>query len=388
MTKRIPELIGRRSCGSVNDGHSKNGLRVVLVDLRTDKRWEAFLASHPDAVIYQHPGWIRALEKEYGRKCVALACEDTGGQLRGILPLMITRGLPWDLGGYKAQRRLSSLPRTPVAGPLATDLEATEALIRAAIERSHMDASLQLELKPHGELQKTTNGLVCLPWRQTFVLELPGDPEELHFGNARNHSRIRWSVNKAARLGVQVRPAEGEHDLRAWYQLYLDTMRSNAVPPRSYRFFAAVWRELHLLGLIHLLLAEQKVAGQTHLLAGSIILSYGQTAFYAFNGCRRDALSLRPNEIIQWHPIHYACRRGGRRDDLGEITEDKPLLDDFQSKRGATPRRLYRYYHATAGQDAGAMRGNGLLIPAVRALWQRLPLRITEKLGDWIYARL
>src|SRR5438128_7661442 len=192
MTKRIPELIGRRSCGSVNDGHSKNGLRVVLVDLRTDTRWEAFLAGHPDAVIYQHPGWIRALEKEYGHECVALACEDPGGQLRGILPLMATRGLPRNLGAHRARRRLSSLPRTPVAGPLATDPEATGALISAAIERVRMDASLQLELKLLGELDETAEGLVRLPWRQTFVLELPGDPEKLRLGDARNHSRIRW----------------------------------------------------------------------------------------------------------------------------------------------------------------------------------------------------
>src|SRR3989441_10315734 len=144
MTSGIPEQIGLQR-GGVNDGHSNHGLRVVLVDLRTDKRWEALLASHPDAVIYQHPGWIRALEKEYGRECIALACEDAGGQLRGILPLMVTRGLPWDLGDHSTRRRLSSLPRTPVAGPLAADPEATGALICAAMERVRMDASLQLE---------------------------------------------------------------------------------------------------------------------------------------------------------------------------------------------------------------------------------------------------
>src|SRR5207249_4521074 len=147
-----------------------HGLRVVSVNLRTDTRWEAFLAGHPDAVIYQHPGWIRALEKEYGHECVALACEDPGGQLRGILPLMATCGLPWDLGGHRTRRRLSSLPRTPVAGPLATDPGATVVLISSAIERGRMDASLQLEVKVHGELEKTIDGLVRLPWRQTLVL--------------------------------------------------------------------------------------------------------------------------------------------------------------------------------------------------------------------------
>src|SRR3989442_14737746 len=270
MTSGIPEQIGLQR-GGVNDGHSNHGLRVVLVDLRTDKRWEALLASHPDAVIYQHPGWIRALEEEYGRECIALACEDTTGRLRGILPLMATRGLPWDLGGRRARRRLSSLPRTPVAGPLSTDPKATEALIRAAIERGRMDASHQLELKPHGELPKTTDELVCFPLRQTFVLQLPGDPEELRFGNARNHSRIRWSVNKAAKLGVQVRVAEDEHDLRAWYQLYLETMRSIAVPPRPYRFFVALWRELQPIGLFRLLLAGREVSGGAHFLGGALV---------------------------------------------------------------------------------------------------------------------
>src|SRR5207247_2858874 len=132
----------------------------------------------------------------------------------------------WDLGGHPTRRRLSSLPRTPVAGPLATDPEAARALVSAAAERVRMDPSLQLELKPHRGLENVVDGLVS--WRDTFVLELPDDPEKLHFGNARNHSRIRWSVNKAVKLGVNVRTAEDERDLRAWYPLYLETLRRNA----------------------------------------------------------------------------------------------------------------------------------------------------------------
>src|SRR5439155_13483954 len=218
------------------------------------------------------------------------------------------------------------------------------------------------------ELAETAEGLVRVPWRQTFVLELPGDPEKLHFGDARNHSRIRWSVNKAAKLGVQVRTAEDEHDLKAWYQLYLETMRWNAVPPRSYRFFEALWRELHAVGRMRLLLADQRVDGQSRLLAGSIILSYGHTAFYAFNGCRRDAFSLRPNDIIQWHAIHHACRGGFRRYDLGEVSEEQPMLAYFKSKWGTNPLRLYLYYSATAARDDGAMRSNGLLMPPAGAI--------------------
>src|SRR5687768_3636352 len=89
------------------DRTSAPGFRVIAVDAHRDPRWEAFVSAHPQATIYHHPGWIAALEAEYGRTCIALACEERGGQLRGILPLMTTAGLPWGLGGPRTRRRLS-----------------------------------------------------------------------------------------------------------------------------------------------------------------------------------------------------------------------------------------------------------------------------------------
>jgi hypothetical protein len=368
---------------------------VVVVDVRSDPRWGAFLERHPDAVVYHHPGWLCALEEEYGRKCIPLACEDAAGQLRGVLPLMGTRGLLENLGGHRAGRRLSSLPRTPIAGPLAIDSDATETLIQAAVDRIRMDPAVQLEVKPVRELPQM-HQLVRRRWRQTFVIALPDDPERLRFGNSRNHSRVRWSINKATKLGVEVRPGEDERDLKSWYALYLEAMRWNAVPPRSYRFFSALWRQLHATGVMRVFLAEHRSAGRTSLLAGSIIFSYGKTASYAFSGSRRDSLSLRPNDIIQWHAIHDACRRGLRCYDLGEVSDDHETLTDFKAKWGGTPQRLYRYYSGYSSQDDGDVgsrdvghtNGKTRLLSAARVLWRRLPLPVTEKLGDLIYARL
>ncbi|MCW3001106.1 MAG: hypothetical protein JWQ20_404, partial [Conexibacter sp.] len=86
--------------------------RVVAVDPSSDPRWDTYVTSHPDAVVFQHSAYLRALAREYGRPVLGLACEDAGGGLRGVLPLMWTRGLP--LGRAVAGRRLASLPRTPV----------------------------------------------------------------------------------------------------------------------------------------------------------------------------------------------------------------------------------------------------------------------------------
>ncbi|MFQ5906253.1 MAG: GNAT family N-acetyltransferase, partial [bacterium] len=187
--------------------------------------------------------------------------------------------------------------------------------------------------------------VVGKPWKFTYTLELPKSEKELRFGDSRNHGRIRWAVNKATRLGVQVRPAETQDDLRAWYELYVDTMRWHASLPRPYRFLKALWELLRPRGLMQLLLAEQQEGGSRSLLAGSVFLMFGQTVYYYLNGRRRGALALRPNDAILWRAIHDACRMGFRRYDLGEVDEDQQGLTEFKLKWGAKAIQSYRYYY-------------------------------------------
>src|SRR5215207_8308759 len=109
--------------------------QIVEIDFKSDTRWDRFVADHPDGLVYHHSRWLSALEREYGQTPLALAYEDAHRQLRGVLPLMYTKGLPLGLGGAAAARRLSSLPRTPVAGPLTLDESTTAALLEGALAR-------------------------------------------------------------------------------------------------------------------------------------------------------------------------------------------------------------------------------------------------------------
>jgi CelD/BcsL family acetyltransferase involved in cellulose biosynthesis len=356
---------------------------VVQVDPTSDSRWDAFVASRRDASIFHHSAWLKTLEAEYGRCVLGLACEGSGGELLGVLPLLQTRGLPLRGKDRLSGRRLSSLPRTPTAGPLAVDQAASKALVRSAVDRVAAEPALQLQLKveaPH--LDGLVEGLEGERWRQTFVLELPRPPAELRFGNARNHARIRWAVKKAERLNVHVRHAETEGDLRGWYRLYLETMRSHAAPPRPYRLFSAMWTMLRPEGLMDVLLAER----DRRLLAGSIFLTFGETVFYAFNGCHRNALGLRPNDIIMWSAIHEASGAGYRRFDLGEVDSTATTLADFKRKWGTQASWLYRYYYPARGAK-GSMP-DGAVLTAAKTLWRHLPLQGTAILGDWIYSCL
>ena len=360
--------------------------RVNEIEPGADPRWDEFVLGHPDGHVYLHSAWLRCLEAEYSRPLTGLCTEDSGGRLTGVLPLVATRGMPLLRRNATVGARLSSLPRTPLAGPLAMDRAATAALLEAAVERAkHSAARLQVK-RAAPDLDGLVPEIGGAPWRVSYVLTLPDDEAALRFGNSRNHGRIKWAVNKAAKEGVEVRVADDLSDVHAWYPLYLRTMREVVVPPRPLRLFEAMWNELAPHDLMRLYVAEQRDS----MIAGSIVLGLGRTAFYAFNGRLRSALPLRPNEVLQWEAIHDACRRGFERYDLGEVTAGRAGLAEFKRKWGADEVQLHRYYHPPpkSGTDADAEDADSdgsVVHRAATSLWTRLPVAATRFAGDVAY---
>lgn len=389
---------------------AESKLRVFELDFRNDARWERFVCAHPDALIFHHPGWLAALESEYDQKCVSLACADENGQLTAVLPLFYTKGLRFRMGPVATGRRLSSLPRTPTAGPLAFSKQAEARIIEYAVELARSQRA-QLEIKTHqSDLTGSPQSLSCVSWRPTYVEDLPSPTESeswhnswenlrlprtctscegcrrLRFGNAKRQHRVNWAVSKAIKLGLTVREAETEEDLERWYQLYLLTMRHNAVPPRPYRLFQSLWSGLQPTGGMRLLLAEQQKLGVKRIVAGSILLEFGQTVFYAFTGCAPEDFGLHPHDVLQIEGIRGACRRGFRWYDFGEVAEEHETLMQFKTKWGGSPQPLYRYYSPPRAEPAS--EGDSRLASVGRRVWRHLPTKATSVLGDLIYRRM
>lgn len=354
-------------------------LQVTEMDPLTDPRWTALVERHPDRLVFHHPAWLRTLRDEYPRPLIGLGCEDAAGRLRGVLALSLTKGLP--LGSAIAGRRLSSLPRTPIAGPLAVDDRASATLIRAAIERTRASTDTQLQLKAMMPLPDAVNdGLQEVAWRPTYVLDLQDRPA----GDGRARRRNQWAVNKARKAGVHVRAAESQAELQTWHRLYLGTMRGLAVPARTYRFFEAAWRHLRPAGMMRLLIAEQ----DGRMLAGSVFLMLGSTVFYAFTGWQRADHSLRANDLLHWQAIDEFRQAGYRYYDFGEVAGGQQSLAAFKSKWGAQPRQLYRYQFPAQAELGGGTLASGRLGGVAADIWRRLPLPVTATIGDWVYRRL
>lgn len=346
--------------------------RVVAIDPLGDPRWEAFLTHHPEATIHHHPLWLQVLQEAFHYTPMHIACEDEDENLLGVLPLFAVRGMVTGL-------RYSSLPRTPTGGPLAVDRQTTTLLLREAIARTQATRGAQLQLKvATSDLEGLVEGLSGGVFRPTYIVSMPAADVPVRFGGARNHQAIKARVNKATHLGVRVREAESKADLRAWYGLYVQTMRRRIVPPRPYHFFELAWNRLQPRGMLKLLVAEQHCEGTTpRLLAGNVNLHFGATVFYAFGGSREEDLHLCPNDALHWHAICAAHQAGYCYYDMGEVSQGNAGLARYKRKWGAEQRFLYRYYYPTAREaDLSLLDSEGMAHRVAGAVWQHLPLPV------------
>ena len=277
----------------------------------TDPRWESFVMRHPAASIYHHPAWLAALEQEYKQQSVYLICEDDGGELHGLFPLMYTRGLPLSKGRQLAGARLASLPRTPLAGPLTNDPQASMLLLQEAVRRAAEKPNIRLQIKTQKrELGGLIDGVVEKPWRFTYLLHLyetPGEP--LRFSNNKHRHKMKGSISKALANGLRARLAETEDDLKSWYNVYLESMRRNVVPARPYRFFHALWQSMAPKGLMRVWLVEHHTGVGTTIVGGHIYFRLGQTLTYAFNGAKTSAVRFGRTTSFSGRPSTMRIRR-------------------------------------------------------------------------------
>lgn len=359
--KQIPDVLAVSS-----------SLRVIEIDPQTDLRWETLVASVPasSSPVY-HPAWLKVLEEAYGYKPAHLACEDTTGQVVGILPLFYRRG--WRRG-----QRLTSV----FTGPLADDDQIRAALVQAAVERARAEPGAQLHLKVMSNaVDGLLEGVIGVPAYETYLLALPERAELLRLDSA-----LKRAINKATRLGVQVRQAETERELRAWYGLYVQTMRRLVVLPKPYRFFELAWQHLYPRGLLRLLLAERIEAGRRRLLAGFLYLLGGQTISYVSAGWRQEDQALRPNDVLHWTAMQDACTAGLRYYDFGDVPLGNEGLARYKRKWGAQAQMVYDYsYPPTASVSAQAVPPH----PArqlLQATWRHLPVKAIGLLSDLYYA--
>jgi len=364
-------------------------LNVFIADANYDEKWIRFLDNHPEGTIYHHLLWLKVLGNETKQKIIKLVCANENDELLGIFPLQYTKGFPFGLGGVPGAKRLSSLPRSPIGAPLSVAPVVSKLLLEKSMELIDINGQRFLQIKSfENDLNDKIDSLTKYFWREFYVKEIPDYPNEIRFGNSRNHAAIKRAVNKAKKNGVTFRIADSLDDLKKWYLLYLDTMRTHTTPARSFGFFKDQWDLLRPEGFMQLVLADLNVSSKKILLAGSVLYIYNKTVVYAFNGSSPDYLEIRPNDILHWQAIFNAQKDGYKYYDLGEVSNGNAGLAAYKKKWGADVWKMFHYFYPKPAQLQEEELDPGTVGGLKEKIWQRLPLSITAKLGEMVYKKL
>ncbi len=330
----------------------------------SDPRWIAFLDSNPDINIFYHPAWMQVMAESYGYRPFVLALVDAMGMLVAGIPLM-------EVYTPVNGRRWVSLPFSDYCRPLCRDKDSlpvfTEQLLREA-ERKHI---------PVLELRGTYPAHQSLTTHSEHVihkLDLSPDVASVWTGV---HLMHRRNVKIATENNVEiVRGTEIEH-VAEFYGLHLHTRRRQGVPIQPWKFFVHLKELLIDQGHGFLLLAYK----DHQCIAGAIFLNWQDTLTYKFGASMEYSLKYRPNNLIMWTAIKYACEQGFRYFDMGRTDLENTGLRIFKSRWGAKETQLF--YSSFKTKPGRATEGR--LTQYMHLVIQKSPAWVCRFTGELLY---
>ena len=173
-------------------------------------------------------------------------------------------------------------------------------------------------LSKHGYRCKQEEGVV--------MLDLTKGPGELfkQFAEAR-----RTNIRKSIKRGVEVVIAGTRDEFKAYYDIYSDWCARKEIAPPAFEVLEEALRSQNR----RLFLARY----EDRIIAGTIIRLYpGGMIEYAANSSLDKYLKLKPNDLLQWRVVEWACAEGYNRYSLGGAHL-------FLLKMGGSIAPVYRY---------------------------------------------
>jgi CelD/BcsL family acetyltransferase involved in cellulose biosynthesis len=325
-----------------------------------DPAWLDLVRADPAALPFHHPAWTLLLADAYAFKPFVLGRFDGSSRLVAGVPVL-------EVGGRR-RRRWVSLPFSDTCPPLAPDGGADS--ISAAIDEARREAGVASV-----EVRAPLAGAAGEQPALLHVLELTADPAEVA---ASFRPSVRRNIRAAERGPAVVRVASSETDLtERYYRLHVDTRRRLGLPVQPLGFFRLLWSRMIQPGLGRVLLVE--VGPQA--VAGAVFLSWNRTVVYKYGASDPAYWPLRPNNLLFWEAIKWACENGYDRLDFGRTDLDSASLRRF--KLGWATQEHLLEYTLLGDAEANVRRVRPPRI--VRSAIRHSPRWVVRALGEILY---
>ena len=340
------------------------------IDPLTDSRWDRLLTTHPDASIFHHSGWLRALAETYGFRPMVLTNAADAGDLSNGIAFCEVRS--WITGA-----RLVSLPFSDHCEPLLNGDEGAAELGKWIESESARKRWRYVELRPLRDKFSTAHQMTSGKSFWFHVLDLE-PPLNRIFSDLHKDS-LQRRIRRAEREGLGYARGCSEDLLEEFYRLLILTRMRHGLPPQPRSWFRNVVKFLRP----HVQLRIARKDGQP--IAALFTLVYKDTAVYKYGCSDQRFHNLAGMPFLFWKLIEESKAEGVRQLDFGRTDKENSGLTRFKDQFG-TERRELVYLDTRASARKAAH--SGPYMDTAQRLFSFLPTRLTSPLGALLYRHI
>ena len=342
-------------------------MEIRAVDAPGDANWDAYVRSHPDGTIFHESAWTTSVMDAYKHTPLLLAAW-RGSKIVGVLPLFLVKS--WIFGS-----RFVSTAFGVYGGILADDPVVAMALATAARDAANDRGAKYVELRSRrilfpNEPVKDLYWTFRIPVAKTLDATLATLSKKMR-------QDLRRSENKGFRFEEKGVP------LKAFYELYLQTLQWHGTPPFPLRWFEALQRNL---GDRCIVLAGYEPEGGKRVGASMMFRDRDSLLPY-YSGVPREFYKLRATVAMHAKMLRMTVESGAAYLDLGRSKAGTGAYD-AKTHWGVDPEPLgYQFLLPEGAAMPDLSPANPKFQPLI-ALWKRLPLAATRVLGPPLNASL
>lgn len=346
------------------ESHRTGGFDVIEFDGPAD-RWDKSVSETPGSSFCHLAGWREIMVDVLGHECRYLVAQDDTGMWRGLLPLVHVKSRLF--GHY-----LLSMPFLNYGGPIGSAGAQTR-LVEYAIDQARRANVDLLELRSRSPVPAD----VTVSGRKiAVILDLPSSPEQLW--REQFPGKLRSQIRRPQKEGMEVQ--FGPEQVEPFYEVFKRNMRDLGTPVLPLSFFEGLrltFGELVMFGTVYWR-GQPVAAGAGFLWRDEFEMTWASAL--------REHNRMAPNMLLYWAFMEAMIARGVQFFNFGRCTPNEGT-HRFKRQWGGRDVPL-PWAQWTARNLTATPSPDRPLFRAATAVWKRLPLLVTNRVGPILARRL
>ena len=338
---------------------------VTSAGLDDQAAWDEYVDAHQDGSFCHLFGWRKAIEQALGLTPHYLKITDSSLNIVGILPLFEVKS--WLFG-----HTLVSTPFCMYGGALADDPSAHQALIEEAKALAHRLQVDYLELRyQQAQPQLESQAFMLKSVHSYFVSPIADSDDEILLAIKKKQRAV---VRHSLKNNLQSRV---DQDIDTLYHIYSTSVRNLGTPVFSKKLFKALLREFpehsDILTIEH---DGQAISSVMSFYYKDMVMPY-------YGGGLASARQLKANDHMYYQLMRHARQKMCKYFDFGRSKNDSGAYK-YKASWGIEAKALFHYYHLVNASELPDLSPNNPKFQRKIALWQKLPLRVSQCLGPFV----